>query len=362
VGDRSNFGIKITKDSEVLRWLDNSAGFITYDFNPKDVLHTLLITKRDFRPTFEKLDRRGVNIIWIADACYAGNSYRSGSQTKNKFIKLDPKLIAQAKLKPTRTTTPTLYSRLLFFGASLSTLPTQEIWYHNEKRGAFSVEVEKCLNEYYNTKVIYNNDLRECLKLNYANSQFEPSFYPLRAKREKQIIIKAPPLHQVKTKKKSFKERLFALKSSKPLLDIEVKSLNSTSEIVKTFCNQEMLAVNIKNKSKQSYIIALTMDNQGKVIMLQPDKKNLQSTSQIVKTQVQPPFGKDKIKIFSTYNKKVYGVALSYANKKEGVLSSSDIEALYNALAKGMDFRTANIEIETVDRDIEVCLRGDKRL
>ena len=360
VGDRSRFGKKITKDKEVLKWLENSAGFITYDFNPKDIANTLLIAKRDFRPSFEKLDKRGVKVIWIADACYAGNSYRSGENITNKFIKLDPKLIAQAKQKIKREKKPSkLYNHLLFFGASLSTLPTQEIFYNNEKRGAFSVEIEKCLNEYYGEGVILNSDLKKCLKLNYANSQFEPSFYPTKDKKAKEIIIKAPLKAQIKIEKRSFREKLFSLKSSKPLLDIEVKSLNSSSEIIKTFCNHEILSVDIKNKLLNSFVIAFTMDNQKRVIMLQPDKKNLKQSSKIIKTEVQPPFGKDKIKIFTTTNREIYNIALGFSNRKYGLLSSSEIEIIYNSLAKDMDFRTANIEVKTIKRDIKYCLESD---
>ena len=85
-GDRSDFSTKLTSDADILKRLNNSAGLITYDFDIDHPENTLIITSRDFKPTFKKLDDKGVKIVWIADACYAGNAYRCGNCTKSKFV------------------------------------------------------------------------------------------------------------------------------------------------------------------------------------------------------------------------------------------------------------------------------------
>lgn len=355
-GDQSSFGKRLSRDAEVVKFLDSSAGFIPYDFNPKDIRHTLLITKRDFRPTFEKLDRRGVNVVWIADACYTGNGYRSVGD-KSKFIYLDKNALAAAMASVKYKKTKKLnYRHLLFYGASLSSLPTREIDYRGERRGEFSVAVQKCLTQTkYRGEVITNGAFKKCLTINHINNNFQPAFYPQSTIRDRQPLIKSISHSITRIKSQNFREKLFALNNDKPLLQVNIRSQSSDNEVIKTFCNREMLSIDVVNKPIEHYIIAVTMDKNGRVIMLEPNRRG-----RVIETQVKEPFGNDRVKIFATTNKDIVNMAETYFHRKGGILSGAMIEKLYNALKSDSHYRTANITLKTIAKDIDICKKGDR--
>ena len=352
--DSGYFGKKFKNDKAVSRWISDSTGLIPYDFNPKNMLGSMIITKRDFKPIFKKLDSRGINIVWITDACYAGNAYRGNGKTK-KYMRLDTQNMV--KLHSYDNKDPH-YKHLLFYGASLATLPTGEDPYHGEMRGNFSVEVEKCLNKSYNSSLIRHKDLKKCLQANFANTQIQHNFYPDNNTQDNQIVMKSIKNPTLNRQSQPYKDRLFALQNSQPLLDINISSLRSSSQVIKTFCNREKLSVHIKN-NKDPYTIALTKDSKGRVIMIQPDTKNKMVGNELFQIEVQPPFGTDRLKVFRTSDKNIYNEALKFADRPQGILSSADIERLYKALKSSGKFRTANMSVETIPTDIDICKKGD---
>jgi len=361
VGDTSDFGKKVTSNKEILKRLNNSAGFIPYDFDLKNIEKTMIITSRDFKPTFKKLDNKGVEIVWIADACFAGNGYRSGTNNDVKGTNINNKAKEKLKKEGRRYANNRVkYNYLSFFGATVTNMVTNEVSYQGKKRGAFSVEVEKCINKRYGTRNITNKNLKECLTKNFAPFVFSSAIYPIDNSLDKQIIIKAPrKSHNQSKSQKSFRDKLFALQSSKPALEMNIYSTYQPALAINKFCNGEELAIDLKHK--KLYIIALTKDRNAQVIMLKPDgdTKFNQKETQIVKTVVQEPFGKDQVKIFTTNDSALYQKIYNYRSRKEGILSGGDIESIYKALAQNKNFQTANVELETLSTNFKTCRRGD---
>lgn len=359
LSDKGYFGKKLKTSKAVMKWIENSAGFVPYDFNPNNILNTLIITKRDFKPTFERLDARGIHIVWISDACYTGNAYR-GNNEPSKFIKLDPKLVAQAQASTHQYNRSSNYKHLLFYGASLTTLPTQEKQYRGEMRGEFSIEVEKCLNKPYKTSVIKHKDFKKCLKSSYSNYAYNPAFVPFGNQQGEEVIVKASRNAQVNASALSYSKKLFSLTNSQPLLSMKIKSLDSNSEVINTFCNHEMLSVTL-NGNRGEYIVALSKDKNGRVIMIQPKRGTPLRSNRLFRTQVQKPFGTDELKVFTTNSVATFNTILKYSNRQDGILSSNDIEAIYKALAKDKTFRTAYAKVKTTARDVHLCTQGDRK-
>lgn len=361
LSDHGYFGKKLKTSKEVMQWIQKSAGFVPYDFNPNNLLKSLIITKRDFKPTFERLDARGVKIVWIADACYAGNAYRGQNNEKPKFVKLDPKLVAlaQAQTQTYQYNKESHYKHLLFYGASLTTLPTEEKPYQGETRGEFSIEVEKCLNKSYPNAVIRHKDFKKCLQSSYSNYAYNPAVVPLGNQQGEEVIVKASHNVQTNASAKSYTEKLFSLQNNQALLNMSIKSLLSKSEVIKTFCKGELLSVTLDN-NRGKYIIALSKDKNGRVIMIHPNKNAPLSSNQLFKTEVQQPFGTDYLKVFTTNDNSIFNTVKNYSNRKDGVLSATDIEMIYKALTKTNNFRTAQAKVNTISRDVSICKQGDR--
>ena len=93
--------------------------------------------------------------------------------------------------------------------------------------------------------------------------------------------------------------------------------------------------------------------------MIQPHSKNPMVGNRLFETEVQPPFGTDKIKIFATDDEKNYQTALKFSKKPNGVLSTRDIKEIYQSIKNSGNFRTANLTVETISRDVKECKKGD---
>jgi len=358
LSDKEFFNNKIKNHEKVVEWITNSAGFIPYDYNPKDVLNTLLISKRDFVPTFTKLDQRGVKIVWIADSCYVGNGDRS---TENgnpaKAYKLDNSLrerimkITQRKYKKVPK-----YKNLLFYGASISTLPTQEKFYKHESRGEFSVEVERCLNKKYPSSNITHEAFKKCLKSHYSSYNYQPSFSPNDGQQARQVVMPTTKQRQAQPTQ-SYKEQLFSLESSQALLEISIRpKWNNSEKPIKTFCKGETLKATLENHDAK-YVIAFSKDIHNKVIMLQPMKGKSFYGNTLFEMDVTEPFGIDKLKVFTTNNYEIYRKVYAYSGRNKGVLSTGDIEEIYRVLVKNRDFKTINIDVSTSSK----CTNEEKR-
>jgi len=368
VGDRSVFGKKLSSDRDLLNRLNNSAGLIPYDFDLNDPKHTLIITSRDFKPTFQNLDSKGVNIVWIADACYAGNAHRSTNTLNPKKIFQDYQLKEKARKSLKKENNyhakknNELYENLIFFGATLTANMTEEVNVNNEYRGAFSVQVENCLKKRYDSSQITNKNLKECLEKNFMPFMFSSATYPMDTRLDKQVIIKAPKKSTVKVEHLlNYRDKLFALQSKQAPLKINISSTTNPNLALDTFCFGEELEINITNKSDDDYVIAFTMDSDNRVIMLVPHAKTnrFSETNKIVKTNVTDPVGKEKVKVFTTTNKVLYQDIEKFKNNKDGLLVDKYIRNIYNALNKSKDFKAAYIEVKTVKTPVKTCREGD---
>lgn len=354
--DRSAFGKKLSGDADILQRLNNSTGLIPYDFDISKPNKTLIITSRDLRPTFEKLDAKGINIVWIADACYAGNAYRSTTKHSAKRVNIDTK-----ELQPSTLTMPPKYKHLLFYGATLTDIMTEETYYNDEYRGAFSVEVVNCLEKNYDKKQITNQDFKNCLENNYAPFIFSSSIYPIGNKRATQLVMKASAKHiQTNTAGLNYKEKLFTLQNNKPTLKLNIYSDDAQDKVIDTFCMREILNIDLAHKANN--VVAFTLDINNKLIMLYPNSNTKKSyaLSKIIQTEVQPPAGVDKVKIFTLQDQSVYDTIFKYKNKQEGALSEFEAEKIYKALKKSKLFSTALVKVTTIDTDIKQCLKGDR--
>lgn len=356
-GDSGVFAKTLRDNPNILERLVNSAGLITYDFDMKHPEETLIITSRDFKPTFETLDDRGVNIVWIADACYAGNAYRSSSVKKSKYVTIEKDNLGwtppKGKVK---------YNHLLFYGASVSTITTQEIRYKGEYRGAFSVELSNCLNEKTRASNISNKALKTCLEKNYSKFVFDSSVYPMDASRDTQKVIAARRTKQTShhpRDNRTYKEKLFDLKNKREALKIKIYSENRESRAIDTFCYGEVLNIDLEKPA--SNVVALTMDIKGNVIMLYPNKNTQpnQKLKQVIQTEVQDPIGTDLVKVFVVDNARTYKTILHYKDREGGRLSLSEIENIYKALATSKKFSTTAVRVETIATPVDKCKEGD---
>jgi len=368
VGDQSNFGRKLSSNEDILKRLNNSAGLIPYDFDLNDPEHTLIITSRDFKPTFQSLDAKGVNIVWIADACYVGNGHRDvapkNPKKRYELNKLSEKELNSLKKENNyyakKNNEP--YENLMFFGATLTANTTGEIEVNNEERGAFSVEVENCLNQKYNNLNITNKNLKECLEKNFVPFMISSAIYPIDESLDNRVIMKAPKKSEVKREHLlNYREKLFALQSKQVPLKIDISSTRVPTLALDTFCFGEKLEINITNKSDNDYVIAFTMDSENRVIMLVPsaNTNRFNQTDKIVETNVTEPFGKEKVKVFTTKNKALYQDIEKFKNNEHGLLKDKDVQNIYDTLNKSKDFKDAYIEVSTVKTPVETCREGD---
>lgn len=368
VGDQSAFGKKLSSDKDLLNRLNNSAGLIPYDFDLNDPKHTLIITSRDFKPTFQSLDAKGVNIVWIADACYVGNAHRSQNTAnpKKRFQQTQLTEEAQKSLKKENDyhtkKNNGLYENLIFFGATLTANMTEEVNVDDKYRGAFSVQVENCLKKRYDSSQITNKNLKECLEKNFVPFMFSSAIYPIDTRLDNRVIMKAPKKSQIKTEHLlNYRDKLFALQSKQSPLKMNISSTKSPNLALDTFCFGELLEINISNKSDEEYVLAFTMDSENRVIMLTPNKTTNQFTrsKKIVETNVTEPFGKDKVKVFTTTNKKLYQEVAKFKNLDYGLLQDKNVQAIYDTLKNSGDFKAAYIEVTTVKTNVKICRNGD---
>ena len=367
-GDQSAFGKKLSSDEDLLKRLNNSAGLIPYDFDINDPIHTLIITSRDFKPIFQSLDSKGVNIVWIADACYVGNGMRSLNPftTKKVFHNYALPKKAQKSLKKENSyyakKSNKLYENLIFFGATLTSNMTEEVNVDNEYRGAFSLQVEHCLKKRYGNSNITNKNLKECLAKNFVPFMFSSAIYPLGRRLDNRIIIKAPKKSEVDNKHLlNYRDKLFALQNNQPPLKLNISSTKTPNLVLDTFCFGESVEINISNKTKDEYVMAFSMDKENRVIILAPTSKTnrFSQTDKIVEANVTKPFGKDKVKVFTTTNPKLYQQIAKFKNVEHGLLVDKDIKEIYNALKNSGEFKTAYIEVNTIETDVNTCREGD---
>lgn len=389
-GDNKIFFEPIKGDRDRKKRLNKTA-LIPYniDLSSKSSAYkSSIITSNSLVPIFKKLDNKGVKVVMFVDACFAGNSYRSADNELSKLFNEANKIEAP-RVKSKKIN----YKNLIFFSASLNSIQAKEIV--DEKgilRGEFTKYLEYCLKNAdvnKNSKVT-KRELINCLRDNFAGYSVEGSYYPLNrlnwvsiysTKKEKikpkietisfeekiqkkynlkikyknsyAKIYKAGVLY-AKIKKRYLRKylkayKLLSIKTSKKL-DIEHKSLIS-KKIENAYCNREKIVIKPKkNIPKGYYLVALTLNSRGDVIILKLNNKAILG-------QVQSPFGVDRLKLYAFKSRKLYNKFNYLSNKNRGKLSSFEVEKLYKKLKKEKRLRGQEILIKTVSTDIKKCLK-----
>lgn len=370
-GDKRVFLQGIVDDKDLNKRVDKTA-LVTYDFDVKNSYNTALISADDLRPIFQEMDRNGVEIVMFTDACFAGTAYKRGyvDETMKLFDSVD-------EIKPKHSVkNPRLYNHLISFSASLTTLQAREIRNSKgEKRGEFTLYLEHCLKngDSNGDKKVSKGELQQCMIDEFPSFATSSPIYPSKRLENQTIISVADKVVNNKLKvkyngKESLKGiatvvnsgyeleivtngdkydiykidmpyatvakdrlkkylqayKLFSLKGDKGNLELDYRS-ESSGKIEDTFCKGEIIKIGVKNLG-QRQLIALTIDENGRVIMLKT-KRNF------VRTQVKPPYdGIDRVKLFAFKNGTIYTKTLKYQNRNDGVLSTLDVEELYELL------------------------------
>ena len=74
----------------------------------------------------------------------------------------------------------------------------------------------------------------------------------------------------------------------------------------------------------------------------------LKTTRNFVRTQVKPPYdGIDRVKLFAFKNTNIYNKTLKYQNNNEGVLSTLDVQELYELLKKEKSLKGQGFIVRT---------------
>jgi len=407
---------------ELMNLMHNSGLIIPYDFNINKTTKTAIIGSRDLKKNngygFQKLDANGVQVIMISDSCYSGHIYRQSTKSSKKFIQksqlkgIEDEFASIAKLgSKNRKEEKDDYENLIFFGAGAMDKSVTED--SRRKRGKFSLVVQRCLDKanLNNDKKITNQEFRECLKSEDSAKAFV--YYPDRDQRVNHVVFEAErknivvkPSEQLHIKSslravaqldtvvidpknydieiisdgkdysifrytgelyakinpknlKAYVEafKLFKLEG-KSKLSMKVESLN-TSKNISPYCKNEELIVDIENRDVGDYIVALTLNKEGGIIMLKPNDYESSSLS-IVRTNVEYPFGMDKVKVFALSNKKQYNEVKTLVHSG-GHLESYEVVKLYNILKKDKSYQEAELDIETIETDIDLCLKGERK-
>ncbi len=406
------------KKNNLMEIMENSGLILPYDFNIKKTAKSAIIGKRDLKINggygFKNLDDKGVQVIMISDSCYSGNIFRSASDNTNKFIprnRLSGLFDELDSFNDIKTNKPEDkdYKKLLFFSAGGTDKAVTED--NKLGRGKFSLIVQKCMkiSDLNRDKDITKSEFRECLRNEDSANSFV--LYPADKKNHSSVVfnniknIKVSNRGEVRIKskidfsyisnyiiidnniydveiiKKNKKYtilkytgeeyaivdkdhlkkylnayRIFKLKGKK-LLDITIKSLDSGKE-ESVYCDGEDIVARIDKKNNPKYIVALTLNRKGQIIILQPNNSS-KSSLNFIETVVEEPFGMDKLKIFSLDNKKQFN-NIRQLTIKDGYLDDFGVEKLFNILSSDKNFKDKEIDIQTIKKHVSKCRLGDK--
>ena len=396
---------EIEGNSDINKRLNRTA-FIPYDYNHNNKYNSAIISYDDLRPVFKRLDKKGVQVVMFADACFAGQSYKRGNPSSEDRAKL---IDIAMTMNTKKTKDSQLYQSLIFYGASLTKLKAREKSTIHGRRGEFTTLLELCLNSADTDKNsngdISKIELQSCLVDEFSNYAKEVSLYPVN-QLNNNSIIKAPSVLSYINDKNLIKVkyrgkanligvaqrvssgydlelvenggeidiyrigrlyasinnqqlakylkayRLFAFKSNNPNVKIDYRS-EETGKTEDTFCANEIIKIRDKNLGNK-YMTVLTLDKNGKVIIL----KNERDYS--VLTEVLEPYGTDRIKVFTYKNQKIFNQTLAYQNENKGVLSTVDVNFLYQLLSQDPSLQAQGFEIRTTATNIKEYLKRER--
>ena len=367
---------------------------------------------------FQYLDNKGVQVIMISDSCYSGNIFRNSNNSTRKFIpttKLNLDFDAEiAKLNNQnshRVKSENPYKKLIFFSAGGTDKAVGED--ERLKRGKFSLVVEKCLKTANQNRdsIISKKEFQECLHTEDTAKAFV--VYPTQNQQANTMVFKAlkknitvrqqdkirvktsipniesisnevvldnnnydieivsigKDLYQIyrytgeeyaKVNYKDLRKYLNALKLFKlkgaGKLKAKVADTTYKRKEMGQFCKGEEFTVDVESQNRQ-YTVAITLDREGTVIMLQPNnQENFSST--LVRTRAKHPFGMDKVKIFTLTNREQYNQVKKLV-VTGGLLEDYPINQLYTTLKRNKNFQETELDIETIDKSVNYCRQGD---
>lgn len=399
-GDKKVFMNKLDGDADINKRLNQTA-LIPYDYDKNNSYDSAIITSNDLAPTFKRLDDRGVDIIMFVDSCFAGDSFRSAISDRIKRLQGD---ISQNIKRP--TSKKIQYKNLIFFGASLNSLQAREIRdRYGKKRGEFSNFLNYCLDngDRDGDKKISKYELQRCMIDEFPSYVTNSSIYPIDKLKDKIIfnakiknssidrtlpkirynsklnlldvailvksgyeleivenglmydIFKIGELYATVKKKQLIKYlkgyRLMALKGQEQI-NIFYKS-RDTGVREDIFCAGEIIQIGVNNMINP-HLIVLTLDNNGRIIMLKTKYSK-------VEAEIMPPFGIDRVKVFTFNNQEIYNKALKYQNQNYGILSSENSDELYKLLSEEKTLKGQEISIRTIKKSIKECRLGVNR-
>ncbi len=164
-----------------------------------------------------------------------------------------------------------------------------------------------------------------------------------------------PPL--TLNKMNSTTQKIFNLVNKKnKKLSIIVKN-EITNQEKTVFCKGEMLDIKINDIKNIPYLVVVSLDKEGKFILLEPDTNTPRNSNFSIKAIVTPPYGREYLKFFALTNKEQYDKIFKLSKRfpKDGVLNDIAIEELYQILISDEDFREEAVLIKTIPMDKEKC-------
>jgi len=133
------------QEAKLINLMMNSGAILPYNFNPKDISNTIIIGKRDLKPYLQKIDKKGVKVLVVFDACFAENSIRNEN---NRLVNRTPNILTDSKNYP--------YKNIVYIASSII----------QSQSGKFSPILKSCLNN----MSIELKLLKECINKKIGNT------------------------------------------------------------------------------------------------------------------------------------------------------------------------------------------------
>jgi len=413
--DKSKIIAPSYKNNELINVMTNSGLIVPYDFNLKKVFQTSIIGKRDLKDNggygFQYLDDNNVKVIMISDSCYSGNIYRTSKKSRTKFIPLSERNledeIKKQKIKLSRVKERSNYKHLIFFSAGGTDKAVAED--KRLHRGKFSLVIEKCLKtaNQNSDRKITKKEFAECLHTEDTAKAFV--YYPVNRlsnatvfkSSSKNISVTQKDKIRVKTSIQGLTNFSNQIVIDNKNYDIEIIQIGNSYQIfrytgeeyalvekqnIETYLNslklfklkgRGKLKANVVNNSEKNVgrycrgenvfvelqsqknnILAITLDKEGKVIMIYPNDQRKPLSSSL-EFKVQYPYGLDKIKIFSLATNSQYNKVKKLIAPNGDLDANYGVNKLYSILKKNKNYKEIEIDIETLDKDKNYCKQGD---
>ena len=376
--------------SALLDNLNKTGILLPHDYSNRD-LNSLIITSRDLRPYFEKIDKKVSFGLLAFDSCYSGYAYRGASlMQKGRFLsrKVPPIVINKKNnLGKYKDTYP--YQNL--YALSASTPDEKSFEDKSKRRGIFTMVLEQCIKE---RKISNKKSLRICLDREYdptyifksPSSNSNPTFFKINSYQSSKIKIKSSfslsslssfakfvshdyDIEIIKTKNgyrlndnvgmliNSFKDinilkrfvsnyRFIHTKGKKDG-DIDIKIISNGMS-----SNYVSIGSKIKidvSSSQEGNLAIFSLNKEGKLYMIEPIKRYKKFSGNIsILSSVDKPIGTDFLKVILFKNKNSLD-RLNVIDKTGEVLNDTvAIETLLNAVSRG-EFYEATKKIRVVD-------------